>query len=1030
MMRNIFLLIAFLFGVCCTNVAQSEYTAEDGWITGYNINRYNNRPIYLHNTQAFILTGDKPVCRFAKGENLYGTFFLSYFRGRTEKPLYDFDDIKSYYRGGQMRWTLKDHAFPALSIAMEVIADASIFGAEIKVDVSDKNGGQLKWSYGGKERRRGQVMSWSLDVMGHPELLHWGISKTFALEKTSVMARQHTYYLSVTMNDQCGLTVSEGTKPAFDKSMAQLMAFKSRLRLSTPDKYLNAISDASLIAVDGNWYPPVFVHGCMQWNNYLPGWRTMFGGISYGWHDRVLEEARHYIQYQTKTSNLKEADADSTRLYTVQSHNSRFYGAGRIQKDQDFYDMQSQFFDQLVEEYRWTDSPELLKVLRPALELHLKWMEDCFDPDGDGLYESYINTWPTDAQWYNGGGTAEETSYAYRGHSAAMDMALAAGDTASARHHRMMMEKIRSGFLSRLWVKDIGCSGAYREQGGLQRVHTNPWLYSIFLPIDAKLTSPIQNIESLYYPEWALQNDSIRHDGRVVWTSSWVPGIWSVRELWPGDNYHLALSYFQSGLSDEGWEILKGNFMRTGFCHTVPGNLGGQQGGIDFGDCVHPFVRSIVSGLFGYNPDYPNGKVLFAPSFPTDWKQARIRVPDYSLNFHTSGNTVSYEIGLDRPAVVALHIPIQCEKVVSVTMNGKAVPYRIEPMAGRSMMVAQSSGTTKNVSLRIEYLSALPYYKPMRLTVAARSEQRIDFPRCQVLSLEDPQGVLQNVKIQKDNILCKVGDKTGFHTVIAKVKTGACEQWRVLRLKIEDKEEQAREDRRNMKGCNLNGITWSPIDISAYLNTDVRKIFRQRYLSPRPNTVSVRIGSNGYSPWAFTYWGSKVPVIELDRVPQYLTQSGLKTPQGVVYSWKGEREKNIAFTSLWDNYPHETVFTMNHERGSCISFLVCGSTNVMQCDIANAEIVIFYDNGKTDTLQLIPPYNYWNLCPIDSQATAPGQASRTYYTSDIDKFCLHGCAPLTVELGNNCRAMVYCSPPMPASVKSSSDACRRKSSSA
>lgn len=38
-------------------------------------------------------------------------------------------------------------------------------------------------------------------------------------------------------------------------------------------------------------------------------------------------------------------------------------------------------------------------LLRPALELHAEWAEECFDADGDGLYTAYINTWPTDSVW-------------------------------------------------------------------------------------------------------------------------------------------------------------------------------------------------------------------------------------------------------------------------------------------------------------------------------------------------------------------------------------------------------------------------------------------------------------------------------------------------------------------------------------------------------------------------------------------------------------------------------------------------------
>jgi hypothetical protein len=50
-------------------------------------------------------------------------------------------------------------------------------------------------------------------------------------------------------------------------------------------------------------------------------------------------------------------------------------------------------------------------LLRAALELHVEWAADCFDGDGDGLYHAYINTWPTDSVWFNGGAAPEESGY-------------------------------------------------------------------------------------------------------------------------------------------------------------------------------------------------------------------------------------------------------------------------------------------------------------------------------------------------------------------------------------------------------------------------------------------------------------------------------------------------------------------------------------------------------------------------------------------------------------------------------------------
>jgi hypothetical protein len=124
----------------------------------------------------------------------------------------------------------------------------------------------------------------------------------------------------------------------------------------------------------------------------------------------------------------------------------------------------------------------------------------------------------------------------------------------------------------------------------------------------------------------------------------------------------------------------------------------------------------------------------------------------------------------------------------------------------------------------------------------------------------------------------------------------------------------------------------------------------------------------------------------------------------VPFAWNSG-EKNIAFTSMWDNYPHKIDFPVN-KKGDAVWFLVSGSTNVMQCQIANAVVRLNYADGNTDSLELVPPVNYWNLSTIDSHATAPGQGSRNDYTSETDRFCMPAKFPETVHLGENCRAML------------------------
>ena len=1061
---SILISILLMTGACIPNSLFAQpgksYTVENGAITGHSTGRYNNRPLYINNTSAFVLTGDQPLARLVKDQYLYGTFMIAIEHNGKVKWLQDCDQIASHYRAGKMSWEITDASFPQIKVYVEILPLATTTGMAVCASVEGSSPDDyLIWAFGGSQWRVDQNLSWKLDVMGQPEVLDWGFDPADCKNNT-VEIKDETFFVNLldhkandiklfTVAGSCssptktnigeasegskGLPLLNGTIPleesksiywafeafnqpvkldlsrignpesAFAEGKKRTDSFEERLRINTPDPYLNAVAQASVAAVDGTWYPPVFVHGALQWNLRFPGWRTIFGGTMLGWHDRVRAEARFYTSSQVRSSDKNEAKADPATLLTEQHPDSRFYGVGHIENDQSFYNMQTQFFDQIVEAYRWTADPELLKFFREALELHLIWIRDCFDPDDDGVYESYINVWPTDSQWYNGGGSAEETSYAYRAHLAARDMAHNAGDTEAEKYHIQKLERIKRGFFEKLWLTGEGHSGAYREQGGNERLHKDAGLYSIFLPIDAGLTSPVQSVESVYYSEWALQNDRIPNGGRQVWTSNWVPAIWSVRELWPGDNYHLALSYFQAGLPEDGYDIFRGTYLRTAFNHLSPGNLGGVQGGIDFGDCVHTFTRTLVSGLFGYCPDYPNNKVKISPQFPADWENASIELPDVKIAFDRKGNLHNYSVELARPANLELLFPVQCEEIIKVMVNGKKAKWELLPGIGRSTLKVQLQQSDKAL-VSIETAKPVPYFAPVTMEGNVGQKLQIIAKDAQITSCKDPQNVLDSEKIENGILSAHLTNNKGFHTVIAEVMNGKAPQMRIFRIKVNDPAGDAQKRARFIEKIPLNA-KWEHVEIASLLNADVTTIYKQQYLSPRPNTVSVRLGTDGYSPWTFPHWKSLPPVIQTDGLITMLDgQNRLVTTQGVPFIWNAGSE-NIAFTSMWDNYPVRINFPVN-KTGDGIFFLVCGSTNVMQCQIANAVIRLNYADGQSDSLELVPPVNYWNLSIIDSHATAPGQGSQADYTSEIHRFCMPAEFPEIVSLGENCRAML------------------------
>jgi hypothetical protein len=57
--------------------------------------------------------------------------------------------------------------------------------------------------------------------------------------------------------------------------------------------------------------------------------------------------------------------------------------------------------------------------------------------------------------------------------------------------------------------------------------------------------------------------------------------------------------------------------------------------------------------------------------------------------------------------------------------------------------------------------------------------------------------------------------------------------------------------------------------------------------------------------------------------------------------------------------------------------LVAGSTNPMQTRLSNAELRLRYADGSADTLELVPPLNFWALSGWGNVSSGAGAAPRS-----------------------------------------------------
>lgn len=174
--------------------------------------------------------------------------------------------------------------------------------------------------------------------------------------------------------------------------------------------------------------------------------------------------------------------------------------------------------------------------------------------------------------------------------------------------------------------------------------------------------------------------------------------------------------------------------------------------------------------------------------------------------------------------------------------------------------------------------------------------------------------------------------------------------------------------------ANLSGEEWADIDgvgndfndvrskdckmvnMDAAFNSNVSDIFQPgKYVSPRSPYTTLCVPTQGMGDWCST---KKIVKID-DTKFRSLVKNGVFT---TLVNFRTPAEgRNIAYTSLWDNYPDSITVPLKG-KASHAYLLMAGSTNPMQYAIENAVVRVEYADGTSDELLLVPPVNW---CPIE-----------------------------------------------------------------
>lgn len=347
----------------------------------------------------------------------------------------------------------------------------------------------------------------------------------------------------------------------------------------------------------------------------------------------------------------------------------------------------------------------------------------------------------------------------------------------------------------------------------------------------------------------------------------------------------------------------------------------------DFGDPIGVASRALIQGLYGILPDALNGRLLIKPGFPEEWEYASLHTPDIDFDFkageaatgkYSSRDCSLYTVTHRLPAVrnLELQFPARRSAVARLTVNGQNAAWRlVENSVGRPMLsVSVPAASGEEVAINVAWEGEL---------------------------LEAPASV--------DAYPATRVRKAGPVSFIA-MEQGQMKWWAPVEHPVSDKGNKP-VPAGDFKAVDSARCT--PVDMQKVFNANVTDIFRNEYLSPRSPYTTLQLPKQGIGEWCHPL---KTVDIDDSGLRAAVRKGLLETKLGIPFRTPAEGH-NIAFTSLWDNYPDSLQIPLQG-KASRAYLLMAGSTNHMQCHIDNGVIRVYYEDGTCDTLSLVNPDNW------------------------------------------------------------------------
>jgi len=578
-----------------------------------------------------------------------------------------------------------------------------------------------------------------------------------------------------------------------------------RIKVKTPDNFINTLGGALSVAADGIWENPSYLHGAVAWRMRLNAWRGAYVADALGWHDRAK---LHFSSYaKSQVLNPEQGPVVMDTVLHLARHQEKMgtsvFSNGYISRNPNdnskphHYDMNLVFFDQMLTHFYYTGDISFIKEMWPVIKRHLAWEKRNFDNDGDGLYDAYAAIWASDALQYSGGGVTHSSAYNYRSHKIAAQLAKLLGEDSAP--YQQEADKILKAIQFSLWMPHLGWYAEYKDLLGLKLLHPSAGLWTIYHAIDSDVPNPFQAYQALRFIDTQIPHIPIVANGLpdkkyyTLSTTNWQPYEWSLNNVALAEVLHTALAYWQGARPEEAYKLWESIMVESMYLSSSPGGFeqlsyyDAIRGELyrDFADPIAMAARSLMEGMYGIKPDALADTLTIKPGFPSAWKYASLRTPDITFDFKRGANADTYQIAQSYGKQMNLKLQLRAvkDKIKSVTVNGQRANWKPASNSVDAPVIEVLVAKASKYEISIAWEgNDLPNFATQK--AVHQAALNADLGKATALEVYDPQDALENERIADAKPSAIIKATEGDKTIFLKLQQGDFTWWQPIDFKV------------------------------------------------------------------------------------------------------------------------------------------------------------------------------------------------------------------------------------------------------